>query len=60
MSGIIKNVSTNKRKLLLFSFSEEGVPSLAYELDAPDEGYILSIIRPVRNGNNQPVVKYTN
>ena len=57
---IIKNISTNKRKLLIFSFSEAGVPSLAFESDAPDEGYILSITRPLKNGNNLPVIKYTN
>jgi len=57
---IIKNISTNKRKLLIFSFSESGVPNLTFELDAPDEGLILSITRPFRNGNNLPVIKYTN
>jgi hypothetical protein len=57
---IIKNIATNKRKLLLFSFSETGIPSLIYEADAPDEGYILSIKRPYKIADNQPVIEYTN
>ena len=56
---IIKNITTNKRKILLFSFSETGIPSLVFEADAPDEGYIKSIKR-LRNGADAPVIEYTN
>lgn len=57
---IIKNIVTNKRKLLLFSFSETGNPSLAFETDAPDDGYIISIKRSLNSGNKIPLTKYTN
>ena len=57
---IIKNIGTNKRKILLFSFSETGDPNLVFESDAPDEGYIKSIKRAFRNGNGQPIIEYKN
>jgi len=56
---IIKNIVSNKRKLLLFSFSETGVPSLVFETEAPDEGYIKSIKSTLRAGNNLPLIEYT-
>jgi DNA-directed RNA polymerase subunit RPC12/RpoP len=56
---IIKNIVTSKRKLLLFTFSETGVPRLYYEGEAPDEGYIESIKKPFRSGETLPLIKYT-
>jgi len=57
---IIKNIVTNKRKLLLFSFSETGISSLFYEADAPDEGYIMSIKKSYNIADTQPIIEYTN
>lgn len=57
---IIKNIVTNKRKLLLFAFSETGDPSLVYETDAPDEGYIKTIKRSYKYGDSQPLIEYVN
>lgn len=56
---LVKNIQTNKRKLLLFSFTETGNPSLVYETDAPDQGYIISIKRS-NSGDTSPIIKYTN
>ena len=57
---IIKNIITNKRKFLLFTFSETGIPSLVYETDAPDEGYIKNIRRAYKYGDKQPFIGYVN
>jgi len=42
---IIKNITTNKRKFLLFSFSDDEKETLESEQDAPDVGYIQSVSR---------------
>jgi len=57
---IIKNIATKKRKFLLFSFSDTGIPNLFYEADAPDVGDIISIKRSFNSGNTLPLIKYTN
>lgn len=57
---LVKNIQTDKRKLLLFSFTETGIPNLVYETDAPDQGYIISIKKSIIAGNTQPLIKYTN
>lgn len=48
---IIKNTSTNKRKFLLFSFSDTEESTLVNEQDAPDSGYIKEVRKFFRNGN---------
>lgn len=40
---LIKNIQTRDRKILIFTFSDDGSPSLFYENDAPQEGYIKNI-----------------
>lgn len=40
---IIKNTTSNKRKLLLFSFDDTGIPKFEYEEPAPDIGDIKKI-----------------
>lgn len=59
---LIKNLSTNKRKFLLFSFSDAGEPSLTGEQDAKDSGYIQSVERTIdENGStfyNESVSSY--
>lgn len=58
---LIKNISTGKRKLLLFSFDEDETPHLYYESDAPNEGYIQDIYFSINNvGEKQIFVDYTN
>jgi uncharacterized protein YgiM (DUF1202 family) len=57
---IIKNIATNQRKLLIFTFSEIGIPSLVYEADAPEVGYIVSIKRSRKYDETQPIIAYSN
>lgn len=40
---IIKNISTNARRILLFSFEDNETPHLYGQQDAPAEGYITSM-----------------
>lgn len=40
---LIRNIQTGDRKILIFTFSDDGNPSLSYERDAPQEGYIKNI-----------------
>lgn len=40
---IIKNLTTGKRRFLLFSFSDDEKETLQYEEDAPTDGYIKSV-----------------
>ena len=47
---IIKNVDTNKRKILLFSFNEMEASTLELEQDAPDYGDIRDIDQFISNG----------
>ena len=42
---IIKNIATNQRKCLLFSFDDDETPHLIYEEDAPSTGDIFYISR---------------
>lgn len=40
---LIKNIQTEDRKVLIFTFSEDETPSLFYESNAPKKGYIKNI-----------------
>lgn len=40
---IIKNIHINKRKFLLFTFTDDEISSLVWEEDCPETGYISSI-----------------
>ncbi|GEM_PF-4511734 len=55
---IIKNMSTNKRKFLLFTFSDAESPNLVSQQDAPDYGYIWDVKRVFRSGASFYDVKY--
>ena len=56
---IIKNLNTNQRKFLLFTFSDKGEPKLINEQDAPSTGDILKISDSFINGERTPMVSYT-
>lgn len=56
---IIKNISTNKRKLLIFTFSDTQESRLIYEVDAPDVGDIVSIVKRKRKRKPDYIIKYT-
>lgn len=55
---IIKNITTNNRKLLLFTFSDDETPLLVYEQIAPNEGSIKEIKKIYTAGTVSYNVKY--
>ncbi|MCA0447295.1 MAG: SH3 domain-containing protein [Bacteroidetes bacterium] len=57
---VIKNLETNKRKFLLFTFSDTEEPILVDEQDAPDTGDIKDVRKSGYNGNIVYVVKWSN
>ena len=56
---LIKNIETNHRKLLFFTFADAGDLLFAYEEEAPATGDIKSIKKVFRNGSSTYSVAYT-
>jgi len=56
---IIKNITTNKRKILMFTFTDTEEPILFHEADAPDFGDIVSIKKIKKKGIESIEIKYS-
>lgn len=56
---LTKNISTGKRRLLVFSFTDSEDSNLIIEQDAPDYGDIISIKKNWKNGSDYIDIKYT-
>jgi hypothetical protein len=56
---IITNLATQKRKFVLYSFSNTEEPQMVYEEDAPDAGDIISISKGVFD-DRPYIVNYSN
>jgi hypothetical protein len=56
---LIKNISNNKRIVLIFAFKDDEEPILKYEQDAPTDGDIVSIYKVKQNGSDFIRVNYS-